>query len=550
MDNLRLVLFFALALILMMIWQAWERQNAPAPASPAATSAAPSLGADQDVPRPPAAAPAMSATPAPETAEHGARIQVHTDLLQAVIDTQGGDLRELDLLAYPVSVDQPHVPFPLMRDSGPELFVAQSGLIGVDPSCKAATDCFPTHKVRFDTARTQYALADKQDELRVPLTWKSPDGVRYTKTYVFHRGSYVIDVEFNLTNTTRQAWTGYIYGQFRRTHAEQHGFFSSRPSYVGGALYTPTSKYEKVPFSEMAKKPLKLDTTGGWVAMSQHYFVGSWFPAAGRDEFYTDVQGDQNIIGYKSLDPVHLASGASATLRSSLFAGPKEEKILKTLPTGMDLTVDYGWLTVIATPLFWLLKAIHSFVGNWGWAIILLTIIVKGAFYPLSAASYKSMAQMKKMQPKIQAIKDRHPDDKQKQQQAMMELYKTEKINPLGGCLPIVIQIPVFIALYWVLLESIEMRQAPWILWIHDLSIKDPYYVLPIIMGVSMYAQQLLNPQAADPMQRKIFMLMPLFFTAMFLFFPAGLVLYWTVNNLLSLAQQWRINTVIAAKAK
>ncbi|MBI3546893.1 MAG: membrane protein insertase YidC, partial [Gammaproteobacteria bacterium] len=374
--------------------------------------------------------------------------------------------------------------------------------------------------------------------------------VQYTKTYIFHRGNYVVDVEFVIKNASQREWTGYFYGQFQRTHTAQGGLFNVAPSYTGGAIYTPENRYQKIPLDEMAKSPLKRETTGGWVAMLQHYFVSSWMPPKDeRNEFYSDVLSDsRHVLGLKNINPTKVAPGQTGVLRESLYAGPKEQKILKTLAEGMDLTVDYGFLTVIAAPLFWLLEHIHNILGNWGWSIILLTILIKAAFYPLSATSYKSMAHMRKMQPKMQALKERYGDDRQKLNQAMMELYKTEKINPLGGCLPILIQIPVFLALYWVLLESVEMRQAPWILWIKDLSAQDPYYILPILMGISMFVQQKLNPQPVDPIQQKVFMVMPFMFTVFFLFFPAGLVLYWTVNNILSIAQQWRITRIVEGK--
>jgi YidC/Oxa1 family membrane protein insertase len=558
MDNTRMFLLLAMAMVLMLIYNAWEQQNAPVPppaavapvaapapaipgtATPAAPVAAPTVSSD---------VPSVPATAAPARAEseafvRGQRIQIRTDLLQAEVDTQGGDLRQLNLVAYPVSLETPNVPFVLMHEAGPELLVAQTGLIG-------SGDEFPTHNVRYQIAAAQYVMAEGQNELRVPLTWKSPGGVRYTKTYVFHRGSYVIDVEFGVENTARTEWNGYLYGRFQRAHTQQTGFFNVNPSYTGGAIYTPTDKYEKIALDDMAKKPLKRETTGGWVAMLQHYFVSSFLlPKDARLEFFSDVQGPRHILGFKNMEPARVAPGRSGTVGTRIYAGPKEQKILKTLPEGMDLTVDYGWLTVISAPLFWLLEWIHKLLGNWGWAIIVLTIIIKAAFYPLSAASYKSMAQMKKLQPRMTALKERFGDDRQKLNQAMMELYKTEKINPLGGCLPILIQIPVFIALYWVLLESVEMRQAPWTLWIKDLSAQDPYYVLPLLMGVSMYAQQLLNPQPVDPIQRKVFLFMPGIFTVMFLFFPAGLVLYWTVNNILSIAQQWQINRTLGVSTK
>jgi YidC/Oxa1 family membrane protein insertase len=542
MDNQRLFLFIALGLILMLLWQAWEQERRPVPAPVTATAPA----APGDVPAPPVAdAKAPAAPVKPEALERGRRVKIETDLFEAQLDTHGGDLREALLRKYPVSAETPDKPFPLLSDSAGQLFVAQSGLIGHEGH-------FPHHRTPYQAAASEYKLGPGQNELRVPLTWRAPDGVQYTKTYVFRRGSYVVDVEFAVDNRGKREWRGYLYGQFQRTHTDAGYSIFALPTYTGGAIYTAEDKYQKIAFDEMAKKPLKRETTGGWVAMLQHYFVGSWMPAKDeRGAFYTDVlNGARYVIGYKQTQPTVIAPGGSGTLRASLYVGPKEQKILKTLAEGMDLTVDYGWLTVIAAPLFWLLEWLHRFLGNWGWAIIVLTVLIKLAFYPLSAASYKSMAHMKKVQPRLVALKERYGDDKQKLNQAMMELYKTEKINPLGGCLPILIQIPVFIALYWVLLESVEMRQAPWILWIKDLSVQDPYFILPIVMGASMYAQQLMNPQPLDPIQKKIFMFMPLLFTVFFLFFPAGLVLYWVVNNVLSIAQQWQINRSIGVATK
>ena len=546
MDNQRLFLFFALALVLMLIWQSWEQYNAP-PAPAGSTAGAPAPEVPPGVPSAPVPR-AAEATPAPKATEalvRGARITVRTDVFDALIDAQGGDLRELKLRQYPVTLDQPEEAFLLLRDDAAELFIAQSGLIGLEGQ-------YPNHKTPYTAAVSHYTLADGQNELRVPLSWRAPGGVQYVKTYVFRRGSYVVDVEFAITNNTRREWSGYLYGQFQRTHTATGGLFSVVPSYTGGAIYTPENKYEKIPLDDMAGSPLKRQVAGGWVAMLQHYFVGSWLPAPDeRNEFYTDVlEGTRHVLGFKNLNPTKIAPGENGAIRVALYAGPKEQKILETLPEGMELTVDYGFLTVISAPLFWLLQHIHRLLGNWGWAIIVLTVLIKAAFYPLSAASYKSMAHMRKMQPKMKALKERFGDDRQKLNQAMMELYKTEKINPLGGCLPILIQIPVFLALYWVLLESVEMRQAPWILWIKDLSAQDPYYILPVIMGVSMFVQQKLNPQPLDPIQQKVFMVLPFMFTAMFLFFPAGLVLYWTVNNILSIAQQWRIMRVVEGKKK
>jgi YidC/Oxa1 family membrane protein insertase len=562
MDNPRLLLYIALAFIVFMLWQAWEQQHAPvAPpvaSSPASAPAATS-GADvPKVPQAPAAAPTASA--APSAPARGDRIEVVTDLFHASIDTAGGDLRELRLRQHPVAADKPEQGFRLMGDEG-DVFIAQSGIIGHGAD-------LPTHKTRFLAAQKRYALDDKSSELRVPLTYAGKDGVRYTKTFVFRRDSYAVDVEFTVTNASAREWSGFLYNQFQRSYVDTSGGLTTIATFTGAAIYSPEKKYEKLSFDDMAKKPLKREVTGGWVGMLQHYFVGAWLPTKDeRTEFYTDtVDSNRYVAGYKQLAPTTVAARQTGTLSTRLYVGPKEQRRLallacaeadlaklcseteQTRAPGMELTVDYGALTFLSAPLFWLLNFIYKLLGNWGWAIIGLTVLVKLAFYPLSAMSYRSMAQMRKVAPKLEAIKKTHGHDRQLMNQAMMELYKTEKINPFGGCLPILIQIPVFIALYWVLLESVEMRQAPWVLWIKDLSTKDPYYVLPLIMGASMYLQQQLSPQPPDPVQRKVFMLMPVIFTGMFIFFPAGLVLYWTVNNLLSILQQWRINTVMGGK--
>jgi len=544
MDNYRLVLLLALGLILMMIWQAWEEEQRAS--TPAASTAEQAKRAESrretSVPTVPGASPTAPAVSPTATLQRGQRLVVTTDVIKAEIDTDGGDLRWVWLLKHPVSVDRPNEPFPLLRESDKDLFIAQTGLIGHGTE-------YPTHKVQYSAENTHYSLEPGKDELRVPLVWRGPDGTRYVKTLIFHRSAYVVDIEYLVENRTSKEWSGFFYGQFQHSYVEQGGMFSL-PTYTGGAYYTPEHKYRKVTFADMAAKPLNVETTGGWVAMLQHYFVGAWIPEAeDRTQFYSDVLPNQRyVIGVKDLTPTTIAPAQSGRLHARLYVGPKDQNHLAQVAAGLELTVDYGWLTVISAPLFWLLSFIHRGVGNWGWSIIILTMLIKLAFYPLSATSYKSMAQMKKLQPKLQSLKERYGDDRQKLNQAMMELYKTERINPLGGCLPILIQIPVFIALYWVLLESVEMRQAPFVLWIRDLSSPDPYFVLPLVMGVTMYAQQLLNPQPPDPIQRRIFMVMPVAFTAMFLFFPSGLVLYWVVNNILSILQQWNINRVMVAK--
>jgi YidC/Oxa1 family membrane protein insertase len=541
MDNQRIFLFAILSVLILMLWSAWESEHRPA-TSPATTQNV------QDVPVVPAspAAPNKASTPAPGAASQldtGERIQVGTDLLRAEIDTQGGDLRLVELLKYSVSLDQPTTPLRLMEDSGPRIFIAQSGLIGHEVS-------LPNHKSRYTAEKRQYELGNGQEILTVRLTWSGPEGIRVTKVYTFHRNDYRVDLDYEVTNAGTKARDVYLYAQFLRSHEETKGGLTALPTYTGGVIYTPDKHYEKIDFDHMRDKPLSRDAEGGWVAMLQHYFLGAWLSAPKeRNQFYSDAQaGNLFAIGYKTLAPTQVAAGGKATLSTHLYVGPKEQHRLEKMDESLKLTVDYGWLTVIAVPLFWVLEWLHKMVGNWGWAIILLTILIKAVFYPLSVASYRSMAHMRKMQPRMQALKERFGDDKQKLNQAMMELYKTEKINPLGGCLPILIQIPVFISLYWVLLESVELRQAPWALWIKDLSAPDPFFVLPVLMGATMLAQQWLNPQPVDPLQKKLMYALPVVFTGMFLFFPAGLVLYWVVQNVLSVAQQWQINRAIEGK--
>ena len=543
MDNQRLVLFAILAALILMLWSAWEAEQRPAPTptskseAPAAPAGVPTVPATGAIPLAPVAVP--------QFVESGERIVVTTDLLKVEIDTLGGDLRRLDLLKHPVSADQPTKPFRLLDDQGKEVFITQSGLIARDTQ-------LPFHKTRYSAEAGRYELASGQDALTVRLNWSSPDGLRVAKIYTFHRNDYKVDLRYEVTNASRKAREVYLYNQFLRSHVDAGYGLTTLPTYTGGVIYTAEKKYEKIDFENMRSKQLARDAEGGWVAMLQHYFLGAWLPnATDKLQFYSEAQpGNTYTIGYKTLVPAQVAPGEKANLSTSLYAGPKEHARLEKLSEGMTLTVDYGWLTVIAAPLFWLLAWLHKLVGNWGWAIVLLTVLIKLAFYPLSRASYRSMAHMRKMQPRMAALKERFGDDRQKLNQAMMELYKTEKINPLGGCLPILIQIPVFIALYWVLLESVELRQAPWVLWIKDLSVEDPYYILPVIMGASMLAQQWLNPQPLDPMQQKLMYALPVVFTGMFLFFPSGLVLYWVVQNLLSIAQQWQINRSIESPAK
>ena len=555
MDNLRLILFFALLFVLFLIWEAWQQDYGPQPqpqvaeqrvAEPPNAADTPSVPADA----PPAATaesllPEVEVAPVPATPSHplasGQRIHVVTDTLDVMIDTRGGDIRRVDLTTYPVSVKEQDKPFRLMKDELPNLFVAQSGLLAAGKG--------PDHYAVYNTEKTAYELPPGVDELRVPLTWFT-DGISVTKTFIFKRGSHVIDVEHKVANQSDEVWQGRQYRQLQRSRPDGSGESFFIYTYTGGVIYSDENKYEKIKFDEMARQDLARQIEGGWAAMIQHYFLAAVLPSQDEsNHFYSKATDDERfILGLYS--PARTAQpGQSITFSSRFYVGPKLQSTLETLAPDLDLTVDYGILTFISKPLFWLMEIINSVVNNWGWTIILVTLVIKIVFYPLSAASFRSMVNMRKLQPKLMAIRERYGDDRKRFSEAMMELYKTEKINPLGGCLPMLVQIPVFIALYWVLLESVELRQAPFIGWIEDLSIRDPYYILPLLMGASMLIQQKLNPPPTDPVQEKVLMAMPIVFTLFFAFFPAGLVLYWLANSVLSVAQQWYVIRSVEKKA-
>jgi YidC/Oxa1 family membrane protein insertase len=438
-------------------------------------------------------------------------------------------------------VDTPDQPVYLFDDRLPKLLIAQTGLLS---SQARVVD----HHEVFAAEQTEYQLPSGAEEIRVPLTWRSEEGLIVRKIYTFRRDSYLIDLDIQVINESNQPWTGRMYRQLQRTQEAEKSTFIY--TYTGGVVSTPTNKYEKVDFDEMASwKPDESYTKGGWAAMIQHYFLGAWIPQQDQlNNFYSLVKDNTRYILGLQTTETEVPAGQSTAFSSQLYIGPKEHKRLVEIAPNLDLTVDYGYLTILAEPLFWLLNKIHSWVGNWGFAIIIVTLIIKLVFYKLSEAAYRSMANLRKFQPKMQAIRERYGNDRQRMSQAMMEIYKKEKINPLGGCLPMLVQIPVFIALYWVLLESVELRQADFILWIDDLSTKDPFYVLPVLMGISMFVQQKLNPAPMDPIQQKVLMALPWVFTLFFAFFPSGLVLYWVVNNILSITQQWYITRKIEAQ--
>jgi YidC/Oxa1 family membrane protein insertase len=552
MDTQRIVLLLVFTVSLFLLHDAWQRQHAAPQSTPSAGTAS-AGGAEQggakpgEVPTPSVTVKPGGVTlaaPQAETFTAGEAVEVITDLVRAEISTAGGDLRRLDLLKQ-ADVEDLKKPFQLLGQAQGRTYLAQSGLIG---------EGLPNHKSVWTPREKSYRLADGANVLEVKLD-ATGGGVRVTKIYRFHRSSYLIEVDHEILGEGTAAIQPYLYFQFVRDGQAPPGNSRMAPTFTGIGVYTAQDKFQKVSFEDITKGklPYPRNTTDGWIAIIQHYFLSAWLPAAGIPrEFFTkrlaeDLYSAGVIVSASTVEP-----GQTVRVPMALYSGPQDQERLQelaaTTAAGLDLAIDYGWLTVIAYPLFWVLGWLHKLVGNWGYAIILLTILIKAAFYPLSAASYRSMAKMKVLAPKLQRLKEQYGDDRQRLHQAMMELYKTEKINPLGGCLPIAVQIPVFIALYWVLLSSIELRQAPFILWIHDLSKPDPYYILPILMGLSMILQSRLSPTPPDPIQARMMQLMPIIFSVFFFFFPAGLVLYWLVNNIISIAQQWYITRGLTQK--
>jgi len=498
--------------------------------------------AGEDIPAAPEQ-PAPDAKPSTITTESTAHIvQVYTDVLQLAIDLNGGDIVELSLPKYLAHLDNPQGPFVLLENNEALVYIAQSGLIGTDGIDNNG-------RARFTASTPRFTLKEGEDTLVVDLKWQNDTEVKITKRLTLRRGDYMIDVDYLVENGSTALWQANLFGQIKRQSAPPPSATNNAMGlnpFLGVAVTQPDEHFTKFTFEDLAEEPFKAKLLGGWIALIQHYFLSAWIPNQEQTHTFSArvTPSGFNIAGFTSpalvLDP-----GKSGTTGAALYAGPKDQYRLKEISPYLDLSVDYGFLWWIAQPLFWLLTKIYALVGNWGVAIILLTVLIKAAFFQLSAASYKSMANMRRVQPKMVAIREQFADDKQKQSQAMMELYKKEKINPMGGCLPILVQMPVFMGLYWMLMESVELRQAPFILWIRDLSVMDPYFVLPLMMGASMYYMQKLNPPPPDPMQAKIMQWMPVMFTFFFLWFPAGLVLYWVVNNLLSMAQQYVITRQI-----
>jgi YidC/Oxa1 family membrane protein insertase len=554
MDIQRTLLIGVVAVLSFMLLKEWDNFSTERNANPPISVSTSAVLTDADFPSSPIPAtdtgddlPQVSSgqvvTEVPVAQNSGNTISFQTDVLDMRIDLAGGDIFHVGLPAFHARLDTPDVPFLLLQRDERRLYVAQSGLIGKDGIDSGG-------RATFSASADTFSLAEGADSLQVDLNYVTDGNIDVIKRFTAQRGDYLVNVEYVITNNSDERWQGNLFGQIKRDSSPDPSSENSSgmgmAPFLGTALTQPEKRFEKFSFEDMAEKPFKGQLPGGWIAMIQHYFLSAWIPEPDLTHTYSTrvTRNGYNIGGFTS--PVTVVDpGKTVTVAASFYAGPKDQYRLEEISEYLDLSVDYGWLWWIAQPLFWLLIQIQSLVGNWGVAIILLTVLIKAGFFHLSATSYKSMANMRRVQPQMTDIRERYADDKQKQSQAMMDLYKKEKINPLAGCLPILVQMPVFISLYWVLMESVELRQAPFFFWIQDLSAKDPYFILPLIMGASMWFQQKLNPPPPDPMQAKVMQFLPVIFTVFFLWFPSGLVLYWVANNLLSIAQQWYITRQI-----
>lgn len=554
--NLILVGLAIVSYLMILAWQKDYGSTSPQPTAETAVNRSVEASASINLPTPPSAinsdvpiapvnAEVLASTP---TVATQGLISVKTDVLDVKIDTLGGDVVALSLPTYTKTVDSKEA-FDLLENNRQRLFVAQSGLIGTN-----GADARPEGRPIYQSPKAQYSLVSGQTQLQVPLYFTDKNGVEIQKTFTFTQGKYDIDVSYKIINRSTAPWHGLMFAQLKRDLAEDPSKSHQgmgMATYLGGAWGNKESNYNKINLKDFNEEALKETTKGGWTAIVQHYFVTAWIPDANSTNHLmtrANKEKGEYFIGFTSPDMV-VNAGMQNTISAKLYAGPKVQKELAKLSTGLELTVDYGFLWFISQFLFWVLQLLHGFLGNWGWSIVFLTLFVKLAFFHLSATSYKSMANMRRVMPEMQRIKEQYGTDRQKMSMAMMELYQKEKINPVAGCLPILVQMPVFLALYWTLMESVELRHAPWLLWITDLAAMDKYFVLPLIMGVTMYIQQLLNPQPTDPMQAKVLKIMPIVFTVFMLWFPSGLVLYWVVNNVLSIAQQWVITRQIEGAA-
>ncbi|OOR88163.1 membrane protein insertase YidC [Moraxella caviae] len=537
---LRILIIIAMLITAYLLVLAWrdDYANQPASSVPVATQTSadvPVVNAGGDVPV--ASNTLQAATAASSEASAGELISVSTDRYDIRINPVGGDIVYAALKQYTESLDGDEL-FVLLQNDSARTYVAQSGLIGQNGIDTAAG------RAQYTSPKNSYTLEGNAGTLQVPLVYQK-DGVTITKTYTFNAGEYPIQLSYNINNASQTNWQGQMYAQLKRDNSNDPGMdnkgFMQMATYLGGAWGTPDDPYNKLKFKEFNDGELRAVSKDGWVGVVQHYFVSAWTPGDFEGQFYSRASGNDNFIGFNS-PAVNVPAGKQITLDATLYAGPKIQEDLAKVAPGLNQTVDYGFLWPISKVLFAILDGIHKVIGNWGWSIIVLTILVKLALFWLSNKSYVSMAKMRAIAPKLQALKDKHGDDRMAMSQEMMQLYRDEKVNPMAGCLPILLQMPIFLALYWVLVESVELRHAPWILWIKDLSAMDPWFVLPIFMGATMFIQQLLNPQPTDPMQAKMMKIMPLIFAAFMLFFPAGLVLYWTVNNLFSMTHQHFVN--------
>ncbi len=536
-DYLRMALYATLIVLVLILYQVWEKDHPPT-ALPTSTPTISNNYVPEVVePKTTGAALQSGASATSSSAiTTGKIIHVKTDTMDISIDTLGGNIKEVKLLHYDEELHS-NTPYLLLNNATATRYIAESGLVSsIGPDTKQG-------QAIYTTDQTDFVLPSNQNEMQVALHWQNPEGVKITKVFTLKRNSYVIDVSYNILNQSNKLYDANLYFELLRTNTppvNHHGFVNA--TYFGAAISSPEKRFQKIPFSDMTKSRLNQTITGGWAAMIQHYFVSAWVPDKNVPmQYFTNVTTDGlYTIGMMS-SKVNVSPNETLQIPAKFYAGPAIAEDLESAAPGLKLTIDYGWFWFISAIIFWMMQKIYNVIGNWGWSIVIVTLIIKLLFYHLSAKSYRSMSAMKKLQPRLTMLKERYGDDKQKFTQATLELYKKEKVNPMSGCLPILVQIPVFIGLYWVLIESVQLRQAPWILWIQDLSTKDPYYVLPVLMGLSMFLSQRLNPPPPDPMQAKVMMLMPVIFTALFINFPAGLMLYWFVNNTLSFLQQWYI---------
>jgi len=554
MDYIKYSILAGLAVVsylLLLAWQSDYPALPPATSNESVTFAEPSsdiplstpstVSTAQDIPVVTAVTPTIGD---PAASSSNTLINVQTDVLNVTIDRLGGDIVFVSLPQHLTRLENPDEPFVLLENSGNRTYVAQSGLIGRNGIDGA-------QRPLYSATSSDFRLADGENSLIVDLLYINDSGVRVTKRFSFQRSDYLINISFNVNNTTESPWSANLFGQIKRgTYADPtqaSGF--GMASFLGFSTRSPNDNYLKIPFADINDTSLSHDIDGGWVALGQHYFISAFVPPSdSRNSFSFRRNNLNEYIGGFTTSEFTVAPGASGSQEIGFYAGPKDQYRLGEIAPWLDRTIDYGWLWFVASPIYWLLVQINSVINNFGWSILILTVIVKAVFFQLSATSYRSMANMRRVMPKMNQLKERYGDDKMKLQKATMELYKKEKINPFGGCLPMLVQMPVFIALYWVLLEGVELRHAPWLLWINDLSVMDPYFVLPLLMGASMYIQFMLNPVPQDPMQAKIMKFMPVVMTIFFLWFPAGLVLYWLANSVLGIAQQWYITRKIEAE--